>query len=65
MEEKKITIDYQRMTASISLKEESPAVIVVNQGDAAAYQLPDYGELTVKVHDGKVAFVDITEKHKY
>lgn len=65
MEQKRIDIDYQRSTATVSLKREFPLVAIVHEGDAQAFQLPEYGELTVKVQGGKVTFATVSESHKY
>ncbi len=65
MEQNKIKLDYQKNTASISLKQDRPFVVVTDQGNAKAFELPDYGELIVKVYDGRVTLVNVSKRHKY
>lgn len=48
-----------------TLKGQPPSVLIVEHEGCECFQLPRYGELTIKVSEGKVTFVDITEKHKY
>lgn len=57
--------DHQRNTATVSLKRDSPLVAIVNEGDAQAFQLPEYGELKVRVLGGKISLITISENHKY
>jgi len=61
----KLKLDHQRMTATVSLDNEQPLIVIVDQSKARVFELPDYGDLVVKVSDGKVQLIDVSEKHKF
>lgn len=65
MEESKINLDYQRMIASVSMNDDDVKVVIVSNNDARYIELPDYGELNVKMHDGKITIFEVTEKHQF
>lgn len=53
----------KKTTAVISLLDENK-MYVVKQGKLIEHELPDYGEVTVIMHNGKVDRLEDTRKRK-
>lgn len=58
--EKDLKIDYERMTATVSLMD-GPFVLMVNEGKVRLVKLHEYGEFIAKTHRGKISHYAVTE----
>lgn len=61
---KKIQVDHAKNRVITPL-EGSPRIVLLSGGQAGILDLPSYCEVKIKVHDGKVVFTDVTEKHSF
>jgi len=62
MREKKMIVDHRRDQVTVPLGDLEPKAVLISKGQAQCVELPDYGELVVKVHDGEIKQIYKTEK---
>lgn len=61
---KKIEVDHAKNQVIATL-DDSPRVILLSGGQAGILDLPSHCEVQIKVHEGRVAFTNVTEKHSF
>jgi len=60
---KKIEIDNSKLQVTVPLIDDSPRIVLLTDGRAGVVELPSHCEVVIKVHDGTIKYVHITEKH--
>ncbi|QYY44755.1 hypothetical protein ACKE5C_19260 (plasmid) [Aneurinibacillus thermoaerophilus] len=61
---KEIIPNLAKETVTISTAGEGVKIIVIENGRAGEMNLPKYGEVVLKIHDGKITDKYITERTK-
>lgn len=61
----KINIDHQRKKATVDLEDRAPRVVLIGDGKAHPVELPSHGDITIKVHDGRIKTYSVTEGHLF
>lgn len=61
---KELPVDIQRKAAEIPVSGEAVKIYFVEDGRVAELELPQYGELLFKVHQGRISYIERTSSKK-
>ncbi|GGL58060.1 XtrA/YqaO family protein [Sporolactobacillus putidus] len=63
--EEKMHIDYERKQVTAPITSDGVKVIIISDGDAQCYDVPDFGEITVKTQGGHAGVIKTVSTYKW
>ncbi|AMA74321.1 MULTISPECIES: hypothetical protein [Aneurinibacillus] len=52
---KELTVNIEKQTVEIPIVGRNAKIIIIENGRAGEIELPEYGEFTFKIHQGRIA----------